>query len=43
VLNEKYPGGIEAQAKRLREEGHIIEAKGKTVRVKDFEKKLVEG
>jgi len=41
VLNEKYPGGIEAQAKRLREEGHIIEAKGKTVRVKDFEKALV--
>jgi alkylated DNA nucleotide flippase Atl1 len=41
-LNEKYPGGVEAQAQRLREEGHIIEAKGKKVRVKDFERALVE-
>ncbi len=30
-LNEKYPGGIEAQATRLREEGHTIEpGKGKS-------------
>ena len=42
TLNEKYPGGVDAQATRLREEGHTIEAKGKKVRVKDFEKKLVE-
>jgi len=41
-LNGKYPGGVEAQAKRLREEGHTVEAKGKKVRVRDFEKKLVE-
>ncbi len=41
-LNEKYPGGVEAQAARLREEGHTMEAKGKKVRVKDFEKALVE-
>ncbi len=43
-LNEKYPGGVEAQAARLREEGHIIEsAKGKKPpKVKDFEKALVE-
>ena len=41
-LNEKYPGGVEAQAARLREEGHTIEAKGKKVRVKDFERALVE-
>jgi hypothetical protein len=43
-LNEKYPGGVEAQATRLREEGHIIEAgkDGKPKRVRDFEKKLVE-
>ena len=43
-LNEKYPGGLEAQAARLREEGHIIEpCKGKKPpRVKDFEKLLVE-
>jgi alkylated DNA nucleotide flippase Atl1 len=43
-LNEKYPGGVEAQATRLREEGHIIEpGKGKKPpKVKDFEKALVE-
>ena len=43
-LNEKYPGGVEAQAACLREEGHTIEpAKGKKPpKVKDFEKALVE-
>ena len=43
-LNEKYPGGVEAQAARLREEGHIIEpGKGKKPpKVKDFEEALVE-
>jgi alkylated DNA nucleotide flippase Atl1 len=43
-LNEKYPGGIEAQAARLREEGHIIEPdkSGKPRRVRDFERALVE-
>ena len=43
-LNEKYPGGVAAQAAHLREEGHIIEpAKGKKPpRVKDFERALVE-
>jgi alkylated DNA nucleotide flippase Atl1 len=43
-LNEKYPGGVEAQAARLRAEGHTIEpGKGKKPpRVKDFEKALVE-
>ncbi len=43
-LNEKYPGGVEAQAAHLREEGHTIEpAKGKKPpKVKDFEKALVE-
>jgi alkylated DNA nucleotide flippase Atl1 len=37
-LNEKYPGGVEAQAARLRAEGHTIEpGKGKKPpRVKDF-------
>lgn len=41
-LNEKLPGGAEAQAARLREEGHIIEpGKGKKPpNVKDFEKSL---
>jgi hypothetical protein len=44
VLNEKYPGGVEAQAAHLKAEGHTIEpAKGKKPpRVKDYEKVLVE-
>jgi len=43
-LNEKYPGGAESQAARLRKEGHTIEpGKGKKPpKVKDFEKALVE-
>lgn len=43
-LNEKYPGGVEAQAAHLREEGHTIEpGKGKKPpKVKEFEKVLVE-
>ena len=43
-LNEKYPGGVEAQSAHLREEGHTIEpGKGKKPpKVKDFEKALVE-
>jgi len=43
-LNEKYPGGLEAQMAHLREEGHEIEpGKGKKPpRVKDYEKALVE-
>ena len=42
--NEKCPGGLEAQAAHLTEEGHIIEpGKGKKPpKVKDFEKVLVE-
>ena len=42
-LNEKYPGGVETQTARLREEGHTIEpGKGKKPpKVKDFEKALV--
>jgi hypothetical protein len=42
-LNEKYPGGVEAQAAHLREEGHTIEpAKGKKPpKVTDFEGALV--
>jgi len=43
-LNEKFPGGVEAQAARLQAEGHTIEpGKGKKPpKVKDFEKVLVE-
>jgi len=41
-LNEKYPGGVEVQAARLRAERHTIEpGKGKKPpRVKDFEQAL---
>ncbi len=43
-LNEKYPGGAEAQATHLREEGHTIELgkDNKPRKVKDFEKAVVE-
>lgn len=43
-LNEKYPGGVAAQASRLQAEGHTIEpGRGKKPPVvKDFEKVLVE-
>ena len=43
-LNEKFPGGVDAQAAHLKEEGHTIEpGKGKQPpKVKDFEKVLVE-
>lgn len=44
-LNEKYPGGVEAQATHLKKEGHTIESgRGKKPpKVKDFERALVEG
>ena len=43
-LNEKYPGGIEAQAARLEEEGHaiLLSRSQKPQKVKDFERALVE-
>jgi hypothetical protein len=41
-LNEKFPGGVEAQAARLKEERHVIEPNKskKPPRVKNFEKSL---
>lgn len=41
-LNEKFPGGIEKQAKHLRNEGHsILPSKGKKPpKVEEFEKSL---
>lgn len=42
-LNEKYPGGVEAQKQKLEEEGHTIISKGRTnIRyyVKDYEKSV---
>ncbi len=41
-LNAKYPGGVQEQAARLKEEGHIIEQSKKVFRVKDFAKKLAQ-
>ena len=43
-LNEKFPGGVQAQATRLNGEGHIIEPNKnrKLPRVKNFEKSLEE-
>ena len=40
VINEKYPGGVEAQKKLLEEEGHKVIQKGKKYVVADFEKYL---
>jgi hypothetical protein len=39
-VNQKYPGGVDAIAKRLRSEGHKIVSKGKRILVADFDKKL---
>ena len=39
-LNPKYPGGVEAIARRLRAEGHKIISKGRRTFVADHEKKL---
>jgi len=41
VINEKYPGGVEAQKKLLEQEGHKVVPKGKKWIVVDFEKYLV--
>jgi hypothetical protein len=43
VLSDKFPGGVEAQAKKLKAEGHTIlpDRKGKPKKVKDFESSLV--
>jgi alkylated DNA nucleotide flippase Atl1 len=40
VINEKYPGGVEAQKKLLEKEGHRIVQKGKKHVVVDYEKSL---
>jgi alkylated DNA nucleotide flippase Atl1 len=41
VINEKYPGGVEAQKRLLEKEGHKMIQKGKKLVVVDFEKYLV--
>ncbi len=40
LVNEKYPGGVEAQTTLLESEGHALVQKGKKVFVRDFEKAL---
>jgi hypothetical protein len=44
TLNEKFPGGVAAQAALLESEGHTIvfDKNGSPKKVKDFEKALVE-
>jgi alkylated DNA nucleotide flippase Atl1 len=39
-VNEKYPGGVEAQKKFLEKEGHRVVQKGKKYVVADYEKSL---
>jgi len=40
LINEKYPGGLEAQKKLLEKEGHKVVQKGKKSVVVEFEKHL---
>jgi len=40
MINEKYPGGVEAQRLLLEQEGHSVIWKGKNSYVKDYEKAL---
>lgn len=42
VLNEKYPGGVEAQRLRLEREGHTVVKKGKKHLVLNYEKSLIQ-
>ena len=39
-INEKYPGGVDAQKKLLEKEGHKVVQKGKRYVVSDYEKSL---
>jgi len=41
VINEKYPGGAEAQKNLLEKEGHKVVQKGKKFAVVNYEKSLV--
>jgi alkylated DNA nucleotide flippase Atl1 len=42
VLNEKYPGGVEAQRLRLEQEGNTVIKKGKKHLVLNYEKSLIQ-
>jgi hypothetical protein len=41
MLNEKYPGGAEAQRRFLEAEGFRVRSRGKKLFVEDFEKYLI--
>ena len=41
IINEKYPGGIAAQKKILKQEGHIILSRGKNYIVENYQNKLL--
>lgn len=41
MINEKYPGGVEAQKKLLESEGHKVKTIGKKYLVETYEKVLV--
>jgi alkylated DNA nucleotide flippase Atl1 len=41
LLNEKYPGGTEAQKKLLEQEGHVVTQKGKKYVVANYEKAII--
>jgi len=40
VINEKYPGGVEAQRKLLEKEGHRVVQKGRSFVVVDYERSI---
>jgi hypothetical protein len=42
TINEKYPGGVEAQRELLEKEGHEVIQKGKRFIVADYEKSLAD-
>jgi alkylated DNA nucleotide flippase Atl1 len=42
MINEKYPGEVEAQKKLLKKEGHKVIPKGKKFVVVDFEKNIAD-
>jgi len=42
ILNEKYPGGLDEQRRRLEGEGHQVVARGKHLAVVDYEESLLD-
>ncbi|MEJ8849935.1 hypothetical protein [Variovorax rhizosphaerae] len=40
-LNPKYPGGIEAQMRKLEAEGHTVVQRGKRYFVEDYARRLI--